>query len=79
MCVAGVTGAVDGSGAASKPINALRVRIDGTRQTLVAWRRRRGRGEPGCDFGDSTDRFELERRERARNRWDSSDGSLLGR
>jgi hypothetical protein len=40
---------------------------------------RRRRGEHERYFGSSADRFELERRERAYTRWDSHEGSLLGR
>ena len=45
---------------------------------LGAVRRCRQSGEYERLLAGSADRFELERRERAWNRWQSSDGSLLG-
>jgi hypothetical protein len=49
----------------------------------LAWQRLAAVGRPRGEYerllADSADRFELERRERAWNRWQSSDGSLLGR
>ena len=47
-------------------------------QRLAAMRRRRQRGECERLLAGSADRFELERRERAWNRWHNGDGSLLG-
>ena len=46
---------------------------------LAAVRRHRQSGEYERLLAGSADRFELERRERVWNRWQSSDGSLLGR
>ena len=46
---------------------------------LAAVRRRSQRRDHERLLAGSTDRFELERRERAWTRWQSSDGSLLGR
>jgi len=48
-------------------------------RALAAKRRRRARNELERLLSDSSDRFDLERRERAWNRWQPSDGSLLGR
>lgn len=79
MCVVAAAVSVEGSGSASKRIDALRSGIDNALQTVVAWNLRWRRGERAHYFAGSTDRFELERRERAWNRWHSSDGSLLGR
>jgi hypothetical protein len=45
---------------------------------LAATRARRHRGEFERSLASCADRFELERRERALMRWQSSDGSLLG-
>jgi hypothetical protein len=67
---------VVGSVAAS--INALGADIRSAWRRLAAVRRRRPRGEHERVRAGSADRFELERRERAWNRWQSSDGSLLG-
>jgi hypothetical protein len=47
-------------------------------QRLAAVHSRRQRGEYERLLDGSTDRFELERRERAWNRSHASDGSLLG-
>ena len=68
---------VVGSIAAS--IKALGTNIRLAWRRLAAVRRRRKSGEYERLLAGSADRFELERRERARNRWQSSDGSLLGR
>ncbi len=48
-------------------------------QRWAAWQERRRRGEHERYFDGSADRFELERRERACTRWDTREGSLLGR
>lgn len=48
-------------------------------RALSAKRRQRAQNELERQLSGSTDRFELERRERAWNRWQSQDGSLLGR
>ena len=60
-------------------IAALGAAIRRASQRLAAARARRKRGEYEPLLAGSADRFELERRERARMRWQSSDGSLLGR
>ena len=65
--------------AASKRIKALAADIRSTLQRSPAARRRGQRGEYERFFAGSVDRFELERREREWTRWQSSDGSLLGR
>jgi len=49
------------------------------RRALAAKRRQRARNELERLLSDSSDRFDLERRERAWNRWQSQDGSLLDR
>ena len=59
-------------------INALGADIRLAWRRLVAVRRRRQSVEYERLLAGSADRFELERRERAWNRWQSSDGSLLG-
>lgn len=46
--------------------------------TLATSRGRRPRGEVERSLASCADRFELEWRERALMRWQSSDGSLLG-
>ena len=79
MCVAPIAAAVGGRGAAAKWINALRAGIRHALHPPGAWRWRRRRGESERCFAGATDRFELERRERAWNRWHNRDGSLLGR
>jgi hypothetical protein len=71
-----VRAAIVGSIAAS--IKALGTHIRLAWRRLAAVRRRRQRGEHERLLAGSADRFELERRERAWNRWQSSDGSLLG-
>jgi hypothetical protein len=60
-------------------IKALGANIRLAWQRLPAVRTRRQRGEYERLLAGSGDRFELERRERAWNRWQSSDASLLGR
>ena len=65
--------------AASKLITALRTHIRSAWQRLATAYRRRQRRAHERYFAGSTDRFELERRERAWTRGHSSDGSLLGR
>ncbi len=60
-------------------IKALGADIRLAWQHLAAVRRRRQRGEYERLLAGSADRFELERRERTWTRWQSSDGSLLGR
>ena len=60
-------------------IKALGADIGLAWQRLAAVLRRRQRGEYERILAGSADRFELERRERAWNRVQSSDGSLLGR
>jgi hypothetical protein len=60
-------------------IKALSAHIRLAWQRLAAVLRRRQREEYERLLAESADRFELERRERAWNRWQSSDGSLLGR
>jgi hypothetical protein len=72
-----VLATVVGSVAAS--IKALGANIRLAWQRLAAVCKRRQRGEYERLLAGSADRFELERRERAWNRWQSSDGSLLGR
>jgi hypothetical protein len=72
-----VRATVVGSVAAS--IKALGAIIRLAWQRLAAVCKRRQRGEYERLLAGSADRFELERRERAWNRWQSSDGSLLGR
>ena len=67
---------VVGSIAAS--IKALGAEMRLAWRRLTAVRRRRQSGEYERLLAGSADRFELERRERAWNRWQSSDGSLLG-
>jgi hypothetical protein len=57
----------------------LRVNILMACHALGAKRRRRAQNELEQRLSDSSDRFELERRERAWNRWQPGDGSLLGR
>jgi hypothetical protein len=59
-------------------IKALGTDIRWAWRRLAAVRRRRQSGEYERLLAGSADRFELERRERAWNRWQSSDGSLLG-
>jgi hypothetical protein len=49
------------------------------RQGLIAALRRRRRSEHERFLAGSADHFEVERRERAWDRWQSRDGSLLGR
>ena len=49
------------------------------RQWLTAALRRWDRSERERLLAGSSDRFEVERREQAWNRWQSQDGSLLGR
>jgi hypothetical protein len=71
-----VRAAIVGSIAAS--IKALGTDIRLAWRRLAAVRRRRQSGECERLLAGSADRFELERRERAWNRWQSSDGSLLG-
>jgi hypothetical protein len=77
MCVTLIAAAVGGRGAAAKWINAARAAVRRVLDPLGTWQRRRGETER-C-FAGVTDRFELERRECARNRWHYRDGSLLGR
>jgi hypothetical protein len=48
-------------------------------QRLAAVLRHTQHGEYERLLAGSADRFELEQRERAWNRWQSGDGSLLGR
>ena len=71
-----VRAALIGSIAAS--IKALGADIRLAWRRLVTARRRRQSAEYERLLAGSADRFELERRERAWNRWKSSDGSLLG-
>jgi hypothetical protein len=59
-------------------VKALSADISFAWRRLAAVRRCRQSGEYERLLAGSTDRFELERRERAWNRWQSSDGSLLG-
>ena len=65
--------------AASKPIMAWRAHMRTAWQRLVVNYGCRRHGEHERYFAGSTDRFELERRERAWTRGHYSDGSLLGR
>jgi hypothetical protein len=65
--------------AASKLIMAFGAHIRLAWQWLAAAYGRRRAGEHERYFSGSSDRFELERRERAWTRGHSSDGSLLGR
>lgn len=65
--------------AACKRIKSIGADIGKVWQRLMAVHRRRRRGDHERYFGGSADRFELERRERAFTRWDSIEGSLLGR
>jgi hypothetical protein len=58
---------------------ALWVDILIARRALAAKLLRRAQNELERELSDSTDRFEIERRERAWNRWQPQDGSLLGR
>jgi hypothetical protein len=71
-----VSTTVAGSVVAS--IKALGADIRLAWQRLAAVCKRRPRGEYEREQAGSVDRYELERRERAWNRWQSSDGSLLG-
>ena len=64
---------------ASKRITTWAADIGSTWRRLAAERGHGRRGEHECLFAGSVDRFELERRERDWTRWQSSDGSLLGR
>jgi hypothetical protein len=59
-------------------IRALGADIRCVWRRLTAERRCRPSGEYERLLAGSADRFELERRERAWTRWQSSDGSLLG-
>jgi len=71
-----VRAAIIGSMAAS--IKALGADIRLAWRRVVTVRRHRQSAEYERLLAGSADRFELERRERAWNRWQSSDGSLLG-
>jgi hypothetical protein len=63
----------------SKRITTWAADIGSTWRRWAALRGRGQRNEYERFFAGSVDRFELERRERDWTRWQSSDGSLLGR
>jgi hypothetical protein len=67
------------AGCVAARIRALGADIRLAWQRVAAVHRRGQRGEYERLLADSADRFELERRERTWTRWQSSDGSLLGR
>ena len=65
-------------GRVAASIKALGADIRLVWQRLAVARRRRQRGEFERLLAGSADRFDLELRERAWNRWQSRDASLLG-
>ena len=74
-----VTVGIAGCRGAWTRVNAVATASRAARQGLIAALKRQPRSEHERFLAGSADHFEVERRERAWDRWQSRDGSLLGR